>query len=404
MFDANLIRKDFPILERQVWNRPLVYLDNAATTQKPVQVLDCIEKCYREYNSNVHRGIHFLSQESTRLLEEAREKVRSFINAPSTDEIIFTRGTTESLNLLATCFSQRFLKAGDEIILSGMEHHSNIVPWQIQAERVGYSIRVIPVLDNGELDMEAFRDMLSDRTRLVSVTWVSNVLGTVNPVGEIIRTAHEKGIPVVLDGAQAVPHTSIDVQALDVDFLAFSGHKIYGPTGTGVLYGKRELLEAMPPYQGGGEMIGHVSFESTTFNSLPYKFEAGTPDYVGSIALGAAIDYVQALGMDDIRQYENSLLEYACQGLRTIPGMRFIGNAAHRSGVVSFLVGDIFPSDMGTLLDHLGIAVRTGHHCAQPLMERFGIQGTVRASVSFYNTKADIDALVAGVDRVRGMF
>lgn len=353
MFDANLIRKDFPILERQVWNRPLVYLDNAATTQKPVQVLDCIEKCYREYNSNVHRGIHFLSQESTRLLEEAREKVRSFINAPSTDEIIFTRGTTESLNLLATCFSQRFLKAGDEIILSGMEHHSNIVPWQIQAERVGYSIRVMPVLDNGELDMEAFRSMISDRTRLVSVTWVSNVLGTVNPVGEIIRTAHEKGIPVALDGAQAVPHTSIDVQALDVDFLAFSGHKIYGPTGTGVLYGKRELLEAMPPYQGGGEMIGHVSFESTTFNSLPYKFEAGTPDYVGSIALGAAIDYVQALGMDDIRKYENSLLEYARQRLETIPGMRFIGNATHRSGVVSFLVGDIFPSDMGTLLDHL---------------------------------------------------
>lgn len=404
MFDVLSIRKDFPILERKVWNRPLVYLDNAATTQKPRQVIDSICSCYTDYNSNVHRGIHFLSQESTRLLEESREKVRQFIGASETSEIIFTRGTTESFNLLADSFSRAFLKEGDEVMLSGMEHHSNIVPWQLQAERYGFRIKVIPVLDNGELDMDAFEALFNDRTRLVSVTWVSNVLGTVNPVQDIIRTAHSHGVPVALDGAQAVPHISIDVKSLDVDFLAFSGHKIYGPTGIGVLYGKRGYLDEMPPYQGGGEMIGHVSFEKTTFNSLPYKFEAGTPDYVGSIALGAALDYVQTLGMDSIAAYESELLEYARERLAGIPGMRFIGDAQHRSGVVSFLVGDIFPSDMGTLLDHLGIAVRTGHHCAQPLMERFGIQGTVRASVSFYNTKDEIDALVAAVDRVRGMF
>jgi len=404
MFDPNIIRRDFPILDRLVWGRPLVYLDNAATTQKPVRVLECIDNCYREFNSNVHRGIHFLSQESTRLLEESREKVRAFINAPAPDLIAFTSGTTESLNLLASSFPQAFLKPGDEVILSAMEHHSNIVPWQIQAERYGFKIKVIPVLDNGELDIDAFEKLLSDHVRLVSLTWVSNVLGTANPVREIIGMAHAKGIPVALDGAQSVPHMRVDVQDLDVDFLAFSGHKIYGPTGIGVLYGKRELLEAMPPYQGGGEMIGHVSFEKTTFNTLPYKFEAGTPNYVGSIALGAALDYVSSLGIDNIHSYENDLLEYARQGLETIPGIRFIGNAPQRSGVISFLVGDIFPSDMGTLLDHLGIAVRTGHHCAQPLMDRFGIQGTVRASVSFYNTKADMDALVAGVDRVRKMF
>jgi len=404
MFDPNIIRRDFPILDRLVWGRPLVYLDNAATTQKPVQVMECIDDCYREYNSNVHRGIHFLSQESTRLLEESREKVRAFINAPTPYLIVFTRSTTESFNLLASSFSQAFLKPGDEIIISAMEHHSNIVPWQIQAERYGFKIKVIPVLDNGELDFDAFEKLLHDRVRLVSLTWVSNVLGTVNPVREIIGLAHAKGIPVALDGAQSVPHMRVDVQELDIDFLSFSGHKIYGPTGIGVLYGKRELLEAMPPYQGGGEMIGHVSFDKTTFNTLPYKFEAGTPNYVGSIALGAALDYVNSLGMDSIHAYENELLEYARQGLETIPGIRFIGNAPQRSGVVSFLVGDIFPSDMGTLLDHLGIAVRTGHHCAQPLMDRLGIQGTVRASVSFYNTKADVDALVAGVDRVRKMF
>lgn len=404
MFDPNIIRRDFPILDRLVWGRPLVYLDNAATTQKPVQVMECIDDCYREYNSNVHRGIHFLSQESTRLLEESREKVRAFINAPTPDLIVFTRGTTESFNLLASSFSQAFLKPGDEIIISAMEHHSNIVPWQIQAERYGFKIKVIPVLDNGELDIDAFEKLLDDRVRLVSLTWVSNVLGTVNPVREIIGMAHAKGIPVALDGAQSVPHMRVDVQELDIDFLSFSGHKIYGPTGIGVLYGKRELLEVMPPYQGGGEMIGHVSFEKTTFNTLPYKFEAGTPNYVGSIALGVALDYVNSLGMDNIHAYENELLEYARHGLETIRGIRFIGNAPQRSGVVSFLVGDIFPSDMGTLLDHLGIAVRTGHHCAQPLMDRLGIQGTVRASVSFYNTKADVDALVAGVDRVRKMF
>lgn len=404
MIDVENIRRDFPILSRTVYGKPLVYLDNAATTQKPRCVIDSISDAYCNVNANVHRGIHFLSQQATDMMEAAREKVRAFIGAESTQEVIFTRGTTESFNLLASSFSQTFLKKSDEIIISGMEHHSNIVPWQMQAERIGFSIKVIPVLDNGELDMDALKGMISDRTRLISVTHVSNVLGTVNPVREIIGLAHSHGIPVAVDGAQSVPHMKIDVHDMDADFYAFSGHKIYGPTGIGVLYGRRELLEQMPPYQGGGEMIKRVTFERTTYNELPFKFEAGTPDYVGSIALARALDYVGGIGLDNIADYEHTLCDYAVERLSSIPGMRFIGLSASRSGVVSFLVGDIHPSDMGTLLDRLGIAVRTGHHCAEPLMQRFGIPGTVRASFSFYNTKTEIDSLADGVQRIVNMF
>ena len=404
MFDVESIRRDFPILGREVYGKPLVYLDNAATTQKPQCVIDSISEAYRNVNANVHRGIHFLSQEATDMMESARETVRGFIGAGSTEEVIFTRGTTESINLLASSFAQAFLSEGDEVIISGMEHHSNIVPWQIQAQRYGFSLKVIPVTDDGQLDMDAFVKLLSAKTKLVSITHVSNVLGTVNPVSEIISLAHSHGIPVAVDGAQSVPHIGVDVKRLDADFYAFSGHKIYGPTGIGVLYGRRELLAQMPPYQGGGEMIKRVTFEGTTYNELPYKFEAGTPDYIGSIALAKAIDYVQAIGMDRIAGYESELCGYALDRLSTIPGMRIIGNAPQRSAVVSFLVGDIHPSDMGTLLDRLGIAVRTGHHCAEPLMDRMGIPGTVRASFSFYNTKTEIDALVAGIERVRLMF
>ncbi len=404
MIDIENIRRDFPILSRTVYGKPLVYLDNAATTQKPRCVIDSISDAYCNVNANVHRGIHFLSQQATDMMEAAREKVRAFIGAESTQEVIFTRGTTESFNLLASSFSQAFLKKSDEIIISGMEHHSNIVPWQMQAERIGFSIKVIPVLDNGELDMDALKGMISDRTRLISVTHVSNVLGTVNPVREIIGLAHSHGIPVAVDGAQSVPHMKIDVHDMDADFYAFSGHKIYGPTGIGVLYGRRELLEQMPPYQGGGEMIKRVTFERTTYNELPFKFEAGTPDYVGSIALARALDYVGGIGLDNIADYEHTLCDYAVERLSSIPGMRFIGRSASRSGVVSFLVGDIHPSDMGTLLDRLGIAVRTGHHCAEPLMQRFGIPGTVRASFSFYNTRKEIDSLADGVQRIINMF
>ena len=404
MIDVESIRRDFPILGREVYRKPLVYLDNAATTQKPQCVIDAISEAYCNVNANVHRGIHFLSQQATDMMEAAREKVRQFIGAGTTEEIIFTRGTTESMNLLASSFAQAFLKEGDEIIISGMEHHSNIVPWQIQAQRYGFKINVIPVTDLGELDMEAFKALLNSRTRLVSITHVSNVLGTVNPISEIINLAHSQGIPVAVDGAQSVPHIKVNVQQLGADFYAFSGHKIYGPTGIGVLYGRKELLEKMPPYQGGGEMIKKVTFERTTYNELPYKFEAGTPDYVGSIALGTALDYVQRIGIEQIAAYESELCSYALSRLGEIPGMRIIGNAPHRSAVISFLVGNIHPSDMGTLLDRLGIAVRTGHHCAEPLMDRMGIPGTVRASFSFYNTKAEIDALTAGIERVRLMF
>ena len=404
MIDVERIRRDFPILGREVYNKPLVYLDNAATTQKPQCVIDAISEAYCNENANVHRGIHFLSQQATDMMEAARDNVRKFIGAGSTEEIIFTRGTTESINLLASSFAQAFLHEGDEVIISGMEHHSNIVPWQIQAGRYGFKIRIIPVTDRGELDMDAFRALMGPKTKLVSITHVSNVLGTVNPVSEIICEAHSHGIPVAVDGAQSVPHIKVNVKQLGADFYAFSGHKIYGPTGIGVLYGRKELLEKMPPYQGGGEMIKRVTFEKTTYNELPYKFEAGTPDYVGSIALASALDYVQAIGLDEIARYESELCAYALDKLNQIPGMRIIGNASHRSAVISFLVGNIHPSDMGTLLDRLGIAVRTGHHCAEPLMDRMGIPGTVRASFSFYNTKAEIDVLVAGIDRVRSMF
>lgn len=398
------IRREFPILEQKIYGKPLVYLDNAATAQKPSCVIDTISDAYRNVNANVHRGVHFLSQKATDQMEAARETVRRFIGAGSTDEVIFTRGTTESLNLLASSFSKAFLKPGDEVVISGMEHHSNIVSWQIQAEQYGYTIKVIPVTDDGLLDMDAFRQMLTPKVKLVSVAHVSNVLGTVNPVAEIIAEAHSKGIPVAIDGAQSVPHMKVDVRALDADFFAFSGHKAYGPTGIGVLYGKRSLLEQMPPYQGGGEMIKHVSFAGTTYNELPFKFEAGTPDYIGAIALARALDFMTGVGLDRIGRHEQELCGYALDTLDTIPGMRIIGRAHDRSGVVSFLVGDIHPADMGTLLDKLGIAVRTGHHCAEPLMERFGIPGTVRASFAMYNEKCEIDALVAGIDRIRKMF
>ena len=404
MIDIDKIRRDFPILGREVYGKQLVYLDNAATTQKPQCVIDAISEAYCNENANVHRGIHFLSQQATDMMEAARDKVRRFIGAGSTEEIIFTRGTTESINLLASSFAAAFLREGDEVIISGMEHHSNIVPWQIQAGRYGFKIRIIPVTDLGELDMDAFKAMLSAKTKLVSITHVSNVLGTVNPVSEIISEAHSHRIPVAVDGAQSVPHIKVNVQKLGADFYAFSGHKIYGPTGIGVLYGRKELLEQMPPYQGGGEMIKRVTFEKTTYNELPYKFEAGTPDYVGSIALASALDYVQAIGLDAIADYESELCAYAIERLSGITDMRIIGNPHNRSAVISFLVGSIHPSDMGTLLDRLGIAVRTGHHCAEPLMDRLGIPGTVRASFSFYNTKAEVDALVAGIERVKSMF
>lgn len=403
MFDVDRIREDFPILGRTVYNKPLIYLDNAATTQKPKCVIDAISDAYCNVNANVHRGVHFLSQRATDMLEAARETVRAFISAESTEEIIFTRGTTESLNLLASSFSNAFLSENDEIIISAAEHHSNIVPWQMQAEKRGFTIKVAPVKDNGELDLEALKELVSERTRLISITHVSNVLGTVMPVKEIVEFAHARGVYVAVDGAQSAPHLKVNVKELDVDFFAFSGHKVYGPTGIGVLYGKRELLEQLPPYQGGGEMIKKVTFEHTTYNELPYKFEAGTPDYVGSIALAKAIDYVQELGMENIAAYEDELCAYAVEKLRAIDGIRFIGEPKHRSGVVSFLVGNTHPSDIGTLLDKLGVAVRTGHHCAEPLMDRFGIPGTVRASFAIYNTKSEIDTFVSALDRVSKM-
>ncbi|MBQ2002840.1 MAG: cysteine desulfurase [Bacteroidaceae bacterium] len=402
--DLNKIREDFPILSRTVYNRPLVYLDNGATTQKPRCVVDAITDEYYSVNANVHRGVHFLSQQATELHEASRETVRKFINARSTNEIVFTRGTTESINLLAYSFGEAMMKEGDEVIISTMEHHSNIVPWQLLAERKGIKLRVIPITDEGELVMEEYERLFNEKTRLVSVMHVSNVLGTVNPVRRIIDTAHSHGVPVLIDGAQSTPHFAVDMQELDCDFFAFSGHKIYGPTGVGVLYGKEEWLDRLPPYQGGGEMIKNVSFEKTTFNELPYKFEAGTPDYVATHALAKALDYVSEIGMDNIQRHEQELTRYATERMAEIPGMRFIGTAPGKDAVISFLVGDIHHLDMGTLLDRLGIAVRTGHHCAEPLMRRMGIEGTVRASFGLYNTKEEVDILVAGIDRVRKMF
>ena len=404
MYDIQKIREDFPILSRTVYGRPLIYLDNGATTQKPRCVVDAIADEYYSVNANVHRGVHFLSQQATELHEASRETVRRFLNARSTNEIIFTRGTTESINLLAASFGEACMKEGDEVILSVMEHHSNIVPWQLLRDRRGIVIRVIPMNDRGELLLDEYERLFTPRTRLVAVTHVSNVLGTVNPVREMTATAHAHGVPVLVDGAQSVPHMPVDVQALDADFYAFSGHKVYGPTGVGVLYGKEEWLDRLPPYQGGGEMIQHVSFERTTFNELPFKFEAGTPDYIGTHALARALDYVSAIGMSEIDAYEHELTTYATARLKEIEGMRIFGEADAKGSVISFLVGDIHHFDLGTLLDRLGIAVRTGHHCAQPLMERLGIEGTVRASFSFYNTREEVDALVAGIERVRKMF
>lgn len=402
--DIQKIRADFPILSREVYGKPLVYLDNGATTQKPRCVVDAITDEYYSVNANVHRGVHFLSQQATELHEASRETVRKFINAGSTNEIVFTRGTTESINLLASSFGEAFLHPGDEVIVSVMEHHSNIVPWQLLAERKCINLKVIPMNDRGELLMDEYEKLFTDRTKLVSVVHVSNVLGTVNPIKEMIKIAHKHDVPFLVDAAQSIPHMAVDVQDLDADFLVFSGHKVYGPTGVGVLYGKEEWLNKLPPYQGGGEMIQHVSFEHTTFNELPFKFEAGTPDYIGTTGLAKALDYVSAIGMDKIAAYEHELTEYATQRLKTIPGMRIFGEAAEKGSVISFLVGDIHHFDMGTLLDRLGIAVRTGHHCAQPLMQRLGIEGTVRASFGIYNTKEEIDVLVAGIERVSKMF
>lgn len=403
-YNVEDIRQDFPILQRDVYGRPLVYLDNAATTQKPRSVVEAISNEYYSTNANVHRGVHFLSQKATDLHEAARERVRQFINARSTAEVLFTRGTTESLNLVASSFGEAFLKDGDEVIVSVMEHHSDIVPWQLLRERKGIVIRVIPMDDSGRLDLEAYERLFSERTRLVCVAHVSNVLGTVNPVKQMAATAHAHGAYMLVDGAQSIPHFKVDVQDLDCDFLTFSGHKIYGPTGIGVLYGRESLLEKMPPYQGGGEMIARVTFEHTTYERLPYKFEAGTPDYVGTHALAAAIDYVEALGLDEIAAHERRLTQYAMERLGAIKDMHLYGTTPDKDAVVAFNVGNIHPLDLGTLLDRLGIAIRTGHHCAQPLMQRCGVEGMARASFALYNTMDEIDKLAEGIERVSKMF
>ncbi len=410
MYDVQKIREDFPILQREVYGKPLVYLDNAATTQKPLCVLDAMRDEYLNVNANVHRGVHYLSQQATDLHEAAREKVRQFINAQKTEEIVFTRGTTEAINLVASSFCESQMQAGDEVLVTEMEHHSNIVSWQLQAQKHGIVVRHLPITDDGRLDLSALPALLTAKTKLVSVAHVSNVLGTVNPVEQIIKMAHEHGIPVLVDGAQSAPHMQIDVQAMDCDFFAFSGHKMYGPTGIGVLYGKEQWLEKLPPYQGGGEMIDKVTWEKTTFERLPFKFEAGTPDYVATHGLAKAIEYMEHIGLDAIQQHEQELTRYCMEQLQTIDGMTIYGPlvvkeaSVDKDAVVSFNVGTIHHLDMGTLLDRLGIAVRTGHHCAQPLMDRLGISGTVRASFALYNTKEEIDTLVAGIRRVSQMF
>lgn len=404
MYDISNVRKDFPILSRTVYGKPLVYFDNAATTQKPLVVLDAMRDEYLNVNSNVHRGVHWMSRQATELHEQARETVRQFLHAAGTAEIVFTRGTTEGINLVAAGFCEEMMQEGDEIVISMMEHHSNIVPWQMQAQKRGLRIKVIPMTDEGVLDMEAYAKLLTERTKIVSVTHVSNVLGTVNPVADIIRIAHEHGIPVLVDGAQSAPHFKVDVQALDCDFYVFSGHKVYGPTGIGVLYGKEAWLDRLPPYQGGGEMIATVSFDKTTFERPPLKFEAGTPDYIATHGLATALDYVTWLGLDNIAKHEHDLTVYALERLRNIENIRIYGHGGAGDAVISFNVGDIHPMDIGTLLDRLGIAVRTGHHCAQPLMDRLGVLGTVRASFALYNTKEEIDAFLAGLERVVKMF
>lgn len=404
MYDLNTVRGNFPILSRQVYNRPLVYLDNAATTQKPACVVDAMVNEYYTVNANVHRGVHFLSQQATDLHEAARETVRQFINARESREIVFTRGTTESLNLVATAYGEAFLNEGDEVIVSVMEHHSNIVPWQMLRERKGIVLKVAPMTDEGVLDLEATERLFTPRTKLLSVAHVSNVLGTVNPVKQLAAMAHAHGAHILVDGAQSVPHFKVDVQDLDCDFLVFSGHKVYGPTGIGVLYGREALLDAMPPYQGGGEMIARVTFEHTTYERLPFKFEAGTPDYVGTHALAEALRYVNNLGMDQIHAHEAELTRYAMEQMQLIPGMHLYGTTPGKDAVVAFNVGDIHPLDLGTLLDRLGIAIRTGHHCAQPLMARCGVEGMARASFALYTTREEVNALVQGIDRVRKMF
>ncbi|MCC2600520.1 cysteine desulfurase [Sphingobacterium sp. FBM7-1] len=402
-FDINKIREDFPILRREVNGKPLVYFDNGATTQKPKQVIDAITRYYADMNSNVHRGVHYLSQISTDAFEITRRKVQAFIGAKHEHEIIITKGTTESINIIASCYGRAFIQAGDEIIISAMEHHSNIVPWQMLCDEKGCVLRVIPMNDRGELDIAAYASLFSERTKLVSFTYVSNALGTINPVKEMIDIAHEHHVPVLVDGAQAVQHLAVDVQELDVDFFAFSGHKMYGPTGVGVLYGKEELLNKMPPYQGGGDMIKDVTFEKTTYNELPFKFEAGTPNIEAGICLGDAIDYIESIGLDAIHAYEDDLLHYATSRLSEIEGIRFIGTAAQKSSVISFVVDGVHPYDIGVILDKLGVAVRTGHHCAQPVMDSFSIPGTVRVSLAMYNTKEEVDVLMDGLKRALTM-
>ena len=404
MYDIISIRKDFPILSRKVYGQPLVYLDNAATTQKPLCVLDAMRDEYLNVNANVHRGVHWLSQQATELHEQARQTVQQFIHAKSPAEIVFTRGTTEGLNLVASTFAETFMQAGDEVILSVMEHHSNIVPWQLQAKKRGIVLKVIPMTDEGELIIDAYEELFTEKTKIVSITHVSNVLGTINPVQQMIAIAHAHGVPVMVDGAQSTPHFAVDMQLLDCDFFVFSGHKAYGPTGVGVLYGKEEWLDRLPPYQGGGEMISHVSFDKVTFERPPLKFEAGTPDYIATHGLAVALDYLSHLGMDNIAQHEQELTAYATHQLQQIDQLGIYGTSSAKDAVISFHVGDIHPMDIGTLLDRLGIAVRTGHHCAQPLMKRLGILGTVRASFGLYTTKEEIDVLVAGIERVSKMF
>ncbi|EFA90926.1 cysteine desulfurase, SufS subfamily [Hoylesella buccalis ATCC 35310] len=404
MYDISSIRQDFPILSRKVYDKPLIYLDNAATTQKPLCVLDAMRDEYLNVNANVHRGVHWMSQQATDLHEAARETVRRFINARSAAEVVFTRGTTEGLNLIAATYCQAFMHEGDEVIVSAMEHHSNIVPWQLQAQQRGIVLKVIPMTDTGELMLDEYEKLFTNKTKLVSLTQVSNVLGTVNPVKQMTATAHAHGVPVVIDGAQSAPHFKVDMQDIDCDFFVFSGHKAYGPTGIGVLYGKEEWLDRLPPYQGGGEMISHVSFDKVSFERPPLKFEAGTPDYIATHGLAVALDYLSSLGMDNIAKHEHELTAYALERMQTIPGMRIFGEAAHRDAVISFQVGHIHHMDMGTLLDRLGIAIRTGHHCAQPLMQRLGVLGTARASFALYNTREEVDQLVAGIERVSRMF
>jgi cysteine desulfurase/selenocysteine lyase len=403
-FDVERVREDFPILRAKIHGKPLVYLDNAATSQKPQVVIETISRYYTAENSNIHRGIHFLSLQATRAYEDARGKVKHFLNASHTREIIFVRGTTEGINLVAQSYGRPFIKEGDEIVISAMEHHSNIVPWQILCEQVGAKLRVIPINDDGELLIDQYEKLLNERTKFVSVAHLSNALGTINPVKQIIEMAHHFGVPVLVDGAQAAPHLKVDVQDLDCDFYAFSSHKLFGPTGTGVLYGKANLLEAMPPYHGGGDMISSVTFEKTLYNVLPYKFEAGTPNIAGGVGLGAAIDYLNGIGLETVAAYEHELLSYATEAISRIPGVRLIGTAKEKACVLSFVVDDIHAHDVGTILDEEGIAIRTGHHCAMPVMQRFGVPATARASLAFYNTREEIDALVAGIRKVKEVF